>query len=106
MDCTKLCFLRVFHNPLTNRNRGGLGHFAVFFAKALGAEVYVLSHTPDKEADAKKMGADHFINVKEKDWHKPYNVGRPILFPRQSYKRCLFQKMRLICAVVCLRLHP
>ena len=31
------------------------------FAKALGAEVYVFSHSNHKEADAKKMGADHFV---------------------------------------------
>ncbi|KAF2717791.1 NADPH-dependent medium chain alcohol dehydrogenase [Polychaeton citri CBS 116435] len=49
---------------------GGLGHFAVIFAKALGAEVYVLSHSPDKKEDCLKMGADHFIDINEKDWHK------------------------------------
>ena len=40
---------------------GGLGHMGVKFAHALGAEVTVLSHSANKEADAKKMGADHFI---------------------------------------------
>ncbi|KAF2479095.1 NADPH-dependent medium chain alcohol dehydrogenase [Neohortaea acidophila] len=52
---------------------GGLGHYAVLFAKALGAEVYVLSHSADKEKAVREMGADHFININEKDWHKPYN---------------------------------
>jgi len=50
---------------------GGLGHFAVMFAVALGAEVTVLSHTPDKEKDALKMGAKHFVLTTEKDWNKP-----------------------------------
>jgi alcohol dehydrogenase (NADP+) len=36
------------------------------FAKALGAEVYVLSHSPNKEQDAKKLGADHFIITSNK----------------------------------------
>ncbi|KAF8676893.1 GroES-like protein [Rhizoctonia solani] len=45
---------------------GGLGHYGVMFAKALGAEVYVLSHSPNKEADAKKLGADHFIVTSDK----------------------------------------
>jgi len=36
---------------------GGLGHLAVKFAAALGAEVTVLSRTPDKAADARKLGA-------------------------------------------------
>lgn len=40
---------------------GGLGHMGVKFAHALGAEVTVLSHSPSKEADARNLGADHFI---------------------------------------------
>ena len=40
---------------------GGLGHMGVKFAHAMGAEVTVLSHSPSKEADARKMGADHFV---------------------------------------------
>lgn len=52
---------------------GGLGHFAVQFAKALGADVTVLSHTANKEQDAKKMGADNFVNTTEKEWYKPYD---------------------------------
>ena len=51
---------------------GGLGHYAVMFAKALGAEVYVLSHSADKKEDIMKMGADHFIDVNEEEWWKPY----------------------------------
>ncbi|KAF2169397.1 hypothetical protein M409DRAFT_52645 [Zasmidium cellare ATCC 36951] len=51
---------------------GGLGHFAVMFAVALGAEVYVLSHTPSKRGDALKMGAKQFVVTGTKDWHKPY----------------------------------
>lgn len=41
------------------------------WASALGAEVYVLSHSPDKKEDAMKMGANHFICTKDKDWFKP-----------------------------------
>jgi uncharacterized zinc-type alcohol dehydrogenase-like protein len=40
---------------------GGLGHMGVKFAHALGAEVTVLSHSPNKEADARSLGADHFV---------------------------------------------
>lgn len=49
---------------------GGLGHFAVLWAAALGAEVTVLSHTPDKKDDAMKLGAKHFVLTNEKDWEK------------------------------------
>ena len=40
---------------------GGLGHMGVKFAKALGAHVTVLSHSPAKESDALAMGADAFV---------------------------------------------
>lgn len=41
---------------------GGLGHMGVKFAKALGSHVTVFSHSPEKEADAKAMGADEFVS--------------------------------------------
>ena len=44
---------------------GGLGHMGVKFAVAMGAEVTVFSHTASKEADAKRMGAKHFVVTKE-----------------------------------------
>jgi alcohol dehydrogenase (NADP+) len=34
---------------------GGLGHFGVLFAAALGAEVYAISHSSNKKADAIKV---------------------------------------------------
>lgn len=40
---------------------GGLGHMAVKLAKAMGAEVTVFSTSPSKQADAKKLGAKHFV---------------------------------------------
>lgn len=39
---------------------GGLGHMALKNAKALGAEVTVLSRTLAKEDDALELGADHY----------------------------------------------
>jgi len=44
---------------------GGLGHMGLKFAHALGAETTVFSHSPKKEADAKAMGADHFVVTKD-----------------------------------------
>ena len=40
---------------------GGLGHMGVKFAVAMGADVTVLSHSPQKKDDALAMGAHHFI---------------------------------------------
>ena len=44
---------------------GGLGHMGVKIAAAMGAEVTVLSTSPAKEADARKLGADKFLNMKD-----------------------------------------
>ena len=44
---------------------GGLGHMGVKFAHAMAAEITVFSHSPDKEADAKAMGADHFVVTRD-----------------------------------------
>jgi uncharacterized zinc-type alcohol dehydrogenase-like protein len=40
---------------------GGLGHMAVKFGVAFGAEVTVLSTSAKKAEDAKKLGAHHFV---------------------------------------------
>ena len=49
---------------------GGLGHFGILYAKALGAEkVVAISRTSDKKSDALKMGADEFIATNDdKEW--------------------------------------
>lgn len=40
---------------------GGLGHMGVKFAKAMGAHVTVLSHSPSKRQAALDLGADDFV---------------------------------------------
>jgi uncharacterized zinc-type alcohol dehydrogenase-like protein len=40
---------------------GGLGHMGLKFAKAIGAKVTVLSHSPSKKDDATRLGADDFV---------------------------------------------
>lgn len=44
---------------------GGLGHMAVKFAASFGAEVTMLSSSPEKEKDAKRLGAHHFALTKD-----------------------------------------
>lgn len=51
---------------------GGIGHFALLFAKALGATVYVISRSRSKEADALAMGADGFISTSEDNWNEEH----------------------------------
>ncbi|GJN92920.1 hypothetical protein Rhopal_005963-T1 [Rhodotorula paludigena] len=54
---------------------GGLGHFAVLFGAALGAEVVVYTHQEDKVADAYKMGAADVVLTSEKDWDKKHSMS-------------------------------
>jgi uncharacterized zinc-type alcohol dehydrogenase-like protein len=49
---------------------GGLGHMAVKFAASFGAEVTVLSTSPSKEADARRLGAHHFALTTDRDTMK------------------------------------
>lgn len=55
--------LRAGHK-LAVAGLGGLGHMAVKFGKAMGAEVTVLSRGNGKRDDAlRKLGADHFVDT-------------------------------------------
>lgn len=51
---------------------GGLGHFGVLFAKALGADKVVgISRKADKRDDVLSLGADQYISTDEdRDWAK------------------------------------
>lgn len=46
---------------------GGLGHMGVKFAASFGAEVTMISTSPSKEADAKSLGATHFLLSTDKE---------------------------------------
>ncbi|GMM57376.1 hypothetical protein DAKH74_039920 [Maudiozyma humilis] len=53
---------------------GGIGHMGIMIAKAMGAEVFAISRSSAKKADALKLGADHYIATKEEpDWAKTYD---------------------------------
>lgn len=49
---------------------GGLGHMAVKFGVAFGAEVTVLSSSPSKKDDALKLGAHKFVVTSDKEQTK------------------------------------
>ncbi|CUM62623.1 uncharacterized protein PRCAT00000177001 [Priceomyces carsonii] len=52
---------------------GGLGHLAIQFARALGAEVYAFSRTSSKKKEAIQMGAHGFVATNEEsDWVSKY----------------------------------
>ena len=46
---------------------GGLGHMAVKLASSMGAEVTMLSRSPEKAKDAEELGAHHFMLTTEKE---------------------------------------
>ena len=52
---------------------GGLGHMGVKLAVSLGAEVTMLSHSPSKEADAKRLGAHRFVLTSDEQQVKALN---------------------------------
>ena len=52
---------------------GGLGHMGVKLAAAFGAEVTMLSTSPSKEADAKRLGADRFALTSNPEVFKQYS---------------------------------
>jgi len=53
---------------------GGLGHMAIQLATAMGAEVTLITTSPEKEADARKLGAKDVIVSKDKDAMKAHEA--------------------------------
>ncbi len=71
-----LCGGITVYNPIRNHGVnpssrvgiigiGGLGHMAIQFARAFGAEVTAFSTSADKEEEARNLGAHHFVNSRE-----------------------------------------
>jgi uncharacterized zinc-type alcohol dehydrogenase-like protein len=46
---------------------GGLGHMGVKFARAFGAHVVVVTHSPNKREDALRLGADEVVVSRNAD---------------------------------------
>ncbi len=51
---------------------GGLGHMGVKFARAMGAEVTMITTSPEKGKDAQQLGAHHVLISKDKDAMKSH----------------------------------
>ena len=52
---------------------GGLGHMGVKLAASFGAEVTVLSHSPHKREDAKRLGAHNFVLTSDSEAAQKYS---------------------------------
>jgi D-arabinose 1-dehydrogenase-like Zn-dependent alcohol dehydrogenase len=81
--CTMLCGGITSYAPLKRANVGpgsvvgvmgigGLGHFGVIFAKALGARVVAMSHSDLKHDVALELGADEYINTSDDEQMNKY----------------------------------
>lgn len=79
---------------------GGLGHMAVQYAVALGAEVTVFDITEDKRTDALRLGAKMYVNINNADELKgldgsfdfilstipaPYDMSGKVIVPFVTY---------------------
>jgi uncharacterized zinc-type alcohol dehydrogenase-like protein len=79
-------FNPIVQNDLKSSDRvavvgiGGLGHLALQFLNAWGCEVTAISTSLNKEEEAKRMGAHHFLNSSDKSlFEKSLNAFDMIL---------------------------
>ena len=54
---------------------GGLGHLALQVAKSLGHEVVAITNSADKESDARTMGSDEVLIVKDDCGQQLQDIG-------------------------------
>ena len=75
---------------------GGLGHFGVLFAKAMGADkVVAISRKGSKSADSLKMGADTYIATDdEPDWATKYARSLDLIVCTVSSSKVSFSKKK------------
>ncbi|KAJ8140540.1 hypothetical protein OY671_006272 [Metschnikowia pulcherrima] len=72
---------------------GGIGHMAILFAKALGAEVFAISRSNAKEQSAKELGADHFCATNDDDFVDKYKDTLDVLVnTSNSFEGSAFDK--------------
>lgn len=63
---------------------GGLGHMAVKLASSMGAEVTMLSRSPEKQNDATTLGAAHFALTTDKETMKRINSSFDLIIDTVS----------------------
>ena len=66
--CFSQAELKTWEKVLVTGAGGGVATFAVQFAKAAGAKVYVTSSSPEKISNAIRLGATAGFNYRDSDW--------------------------------------
>jgi len=75
---------------------GGLGHMAVKFANAFGAEVTLFTTSPNKTADAKRLGAYEVVISKDEDAMKAHAKSFDFILDTVSAKHDLNVYLNLL----------
>ncbi|GGZ55677.1 NAD(P)-dependent alcohol dehydrogenase [Mesonia mobilis] len=75
---------------------GGLGHMGVKFAAALGAKVVMITTSPGKSEDAKKLGADEVLISKDKEQMKKHAASFDFLLNTVPVKHDLNPYINLL----------
>ncbi len=75
---------------------GGLGHVGVRIAAALGAEVTVLSTSPEKEADARRLGAHRFLLTSDQEQVRQARASLDFILDTVSAPHDLQPYLRLL----------
>lgn len=75
---------------------GGLGHMAVKLASSMGAEVTMLSRSPEKETDAEELGASHFELTTSKENMKRISSSFDLIINTVSAKHDYNQYLSLL----------
>ncbi len=102
-----LCAGITLYSPLKHWNAGpgkkvaivglgGLGHMGVKFAHALGADVTVLSQSLRKQADGKRLGADHFYATSDPETFKTLAASFDLIVNTVSSRIDLDQYLGLL----------
>jgi uncharacterized zinc-type alcohol dehydrogenase-like protein len=75
---------------------GGLGHMALKFANAFGAEVVLFTTSPGKTADAKRLGADEVVISKNEEEMKKHAKSFDFVIDTVSAKHDLGSYLDLL----------
>jgi D-arabinose 1-dehydrogenase-like Zn-dependent alcohol dehydrogenase len=75
---------------------GGLGHYGVQWAKAMGAEVVAFDVVPEKAADAQKLGCDEFVLMQKEEQMEPHYNTLTHILATKVVNKCWDQYFKLL----------